>query len=84
MLYTSNSYGKRNLACLNISLFKWHYFHHNSSGKVVSGVKQEGKSSFCPEKANPAGDEVSLFSSVPNTPGRSCLENSAAAAALEP
>lgn len=57
MLDTSNSYCKINLACLNISLFKWHYFHHNSSGKVVSGVKWEGKSSFCLEKANPVGEE---------------------------
>lgn len=57
MLDTSNSYCKINLACLNISLFKWHYFHHDSSGKVVSGEEQDGKSSFCPEKANPAGDE---------------------------
>lgn len=56
-LDTSNSYCKISLACLNISLFKWHYFHHNSSGKVVSDVKQESRSSFCPEKANPAGDE---------------------------
>lgn len=59
----SNSYCKINPACLNISLFKWHYFHHNSSGKVVSSVKREGKSSFCLEKANPAGDEYA--SSLP-------------------
>lgn len=43
MLDTGNSYCKINLACLNISLFKWHYFHHNSSGKVVSGVNRTVK-----------------------------------------